>query len=103
MSWRLLTMDSFGHKMIISSQPVPLMGTGVLYPRVRDFFFIYYFFLIFFLNLFIFYNFYSFFVNFVYFFANILIFIGDFILKGKNLTREDTKLPFPLKELVVTK
>ena len=32
-------MESFGHKMIISSQPVPLTGTGVLYPRVRDFFF----------------------------------------------------------------
>ena len=31
-------MKSFGHKMIISSQPVPLTGTGVLYPRVRDFF-----------------------------------------------------------------
>ena len=30
-------MDSFGHKMIISSQPVPLTGTGVLYPRVRAF------------------------------------------------------------------
>ena len=25
-------MESFGHKMIISSQPVPLTGTGVLYP-----------------------------------------------------------------------
>ena len=32
-------MESFGHKMFISSQPVPLMGTGVLYPRVRDFLF----------------------------------------------------------------
>ena len=31
-------MESFRHKMIISSQPVPLTGTGVLYPRVRDFF-----------------------------------------------------------------
>ena len=30
-------MESFGHKMIISSQPVPLTGTGVLYPHVRDF------------------------------------------------------------------
>ena len=30
-------MESFGHKMFISSQPVPLTGTGVLYPRVRDF------------------------------------------------------------------
>ena len=30
-------MESFGLKMIISSQPVPLTGTGVLYPRVRDF------------------------------------------------------------------
>ena len=30
-------MESFGHKMFISSQPVPLMGRGVLYPRVRDF------------------------------------------------------------------
>ena len=31
-------MESFGHKMFISSQPVPLMGKGVLYPRLRDFF-----------------------------------------------------------------
>ena len=31
-------MESFGHKMIVSSQPVPLTGTRVLYPRVRDFF-----------------------------------------------------------------
>ena len=31
-------MESFGHKMFISSQPVPLTGTGVLYPRFRDFF-----------------------------------------------------------------
>ena len=31
-------MESFGHKMFISSQAVPLTGTGVLYPRVRDFF-----------------------------------------------------------------
>ena len=31
-------MESFGHKMFISSQPVPLTGTGGLYPRVRDFF-----------------------------------------------------------------
>ena len=31
-------MESFGHKMFISSQPVPLTGRGVLYPRVRDFF-----------------------------------------------------------------
>ena len=30
-------MDLFGHKIIILSQPVPLTGTGVLYPRVRDF------------------------------------------------------------------
>ena len=30
-------MESFGHKIFISSQPVPLMGTGVMYPRVRDF------------------------------------------------------------------
>ena len=30
-------MESFGHKMIIWSQPVPLTGTGVLYPCVRDF------------------------------------------------------------------
>ena len=30
-------MESFGHKMFISSQPVPLTGTGVLYPRLRDF------------------------------------------------------------------
>ena len=30
-------MESFGHKMFISSQPVPLMGTGVLYPRMQDF------------------------------------------------------------------
>ena len=29
-------MESFGHKMIISSQQVPLTGTGVLYPRMRD-------------------------------------------------------------------
>ena len=33
-------MESFGHKMIISSQPVPLTGRGVFYPRVRDFYFI---------------------------------------------------------------
>ena len=31
-------MESFGHKMFITSQPVPLTGMGVLYPRVRDFF-----------------------------------------------------------------
>ena len=31
-------MESFGHKIFISSQPVPLTGTGVLYPRVQDFF-----------------------------------------------------------------
>ena len=30
-------MESFGHKIFISSQLVPLTGTGVLYPRVRDF------------------------------------------------------------------
>ena len=30
-------MESFGHKMFISSQPVPLTGRGVLYLRVRDF------------------------------------------------------------------
>ena len=30
-------MESFGHKMFISSQPVPLTGTGVLYPRLQDF------------------------------------------------------------------
>ena len=30
-------MESFGHKMFILSQPVPLTGTGDLYPRVRDF------------------------------------------------------------------
>ena len=30
-------MESFGHKMIISSQPVPLTGTVDLYPRVQDF------------------------------------------------------------------
>ena len=30
-------MESFCHKMFILSQPVPLTGTGVLYPRVRDF------------------------------------------------------------------
>ena len=30
-------MESFGHKMFISSQPVPLTGTGVLYPRMQDF------------------------------------------------------------------
>ena len=32
-------MESFGHKMFILSQPVPLTGAGVLYPRVRDFLF----------------------------------------------------------------
>ena len=32
-------MQSFGHKMFISSQPVPLTGTGVFYPRVQDFLF----------------------------------------------------------------
>ena len=31
-------MESFGHKIIILSQPVPLTRRGVLYPRVRDFF-----------------------------------------------------------------
>ena len=31
-------MESFGHKMFILSQPVPLTGRGVLYPRVRDFY-----------------------------------------------------------------
>ena len=30
-------MESFGHKIFISSKPVPLTGTGVLYPRLRDF------------------------------------------------------------------
>ena len=30
-------MESFGHKIFISSQPVHLTLTGVLYPRVRDF------------------------------------------------------------------
>ena len=33
-------MESFGHTMFISSQPVPLTGTGVMYPRVRDFCFL---------------------------------------------------------------
>ena len=31
-------MELFGQKMFISSQRVPLTGTGVLYPRLRDFF-----------------------------------------------------------------
>ena len=38
MPYRPLNMESFGHKIIILSQPVPLTGTGVLYPRVREFF-----------------------------------------------------------------
>ena len=31
-------MEPFGHKMFILSQPVPLTGTGVLYPHLRDFY-----------------------------------------------------------------
>ena len=31
-------MQSFGHKLFISSLPVHLTGRGVLYPRVRDFY-----------------------------------------------------------------
>ena len=31
-------METFGHKIFILSQPVPVTGTGVLYPRLRDFF-----------------------------------------------------------------
>ena len=34
---RPLNMEWFSHKMFISSQPVPLTGMGVLYPRLRDF------------------------------------------------------------------
>ena len=30
-------MESFGHKMFISSHAVPLTETGGLYPRVQDF------------------------------------------------------------------
>ena len=38
-------MESFGHKMFISSQPVPLTGTGVMYPQVRDFYYYFYLFI----------------------------------------------------------
>ena len=34
-------MESFGHKTFISSQQVPSTGTGVLYPRVPDFLYLY--------------------------------------------------------------
>ena len=79
-------MESFGHKMIISSQPVPLTGTGVLYPCVRYFFFT---------------------------FCNARDISEKVIDEGKdnlfqeqnkieikNLAREDTRLPFLLKELL---
>ena len=37
---RPVNLELFGHKMFISSQPVPLTGMGVLYPRVRDFYYL---------------------------------------------------------------